>query len=305
MKRMHMDLTALHLNQLLLVNALLTHTNLSEAAEQIGMSQSAASHALGRLRKQLNDPIFIRTAEGMQPTPYGSRLAHAVKEALQLLRDGMERHGEFAPQMSNRTFNVIMSDVSQTLYLPKLLARLAREAPGVTLRISPVPQKAPNLILESGDVDLAVGAFTHIIAGCRQKRLYKEKYVCVARNDHPMVSDGMSTQAFCSVSHVLVDSKGYVHEQLDRILTQQEMTRHAKLQVPGFQSVPLVVARSELVAIMASRLANVYAELLPLAIMPPPVVLPSYDVKVFWHERFHRDPMNIWLRNLFFELFGD
>jgi DNA-binding transcriptional LysR family regulator len=305
MKRMHMDLTALHLNQLFLVDALLSNTNLSEAAEQIGMSQSAASHALGRLRKQLGDPIFIRTAEGMQPTPYGTRLARHVREALHLLRDGLERHADFEPQASERTFNIIMSDVSQTLYLPKLLARLSREAPGVTLRITPVPTKAPHLILESGEVDLAVGTFTRIIAGCRQKRLYKEKYVCVARRDHPLVGDGMSTQAFCSVAHVLVDSKGYVHEQLDRILSQQEVPRKAKLQVPGFQSVPLVVARSDLVAIMASRLASVYAELLPLAIMPPPVILPSYDVKVFWHERFHRDATNAWLRGLFFELFGD
>jgi DNA-binding transcriptional LysR family regulator len=305
MKRMHMDLNALHLNQLLLVDALLTNSNLSEAAEQIGMSQSAASHALGRLRKELKDPIFIRTSEGMQATPFGIRLAQAVSQALQLLRGGLEMHAEFAPQTSTRTFNVIMSDVSQTLYLPKLLARLSTEAPGVSLRVAPVPAKAPHLILESGDMDLAVGTFTRLIAGCRQKRLYREKYVCVAREDHPAFAEGMTPEAFCAVSHALVDPKGYVHEQLDRILTQQKVPRSGKLHVPGFQAVPMVVARSDLLAIMANRLAEVYAELLPLKVMAPPTALPSYEVKLFWHERFHRDPANMWLRNLFIELFGD
>lgn len=305
MKRMHMDLNALHLNQLLLVDALLSNTNLSAAAEQIGMSQSAASHALARLRKQLKDPVFIRTADGMQPTPYGNRLARSVSDALELLRAGLERHVDFVPQTSDRTFNIIMSDVSQTLYLPKLLARLSKEAPGVSLRIAPVPEKAPHLILESGDVDFAVGTFTRFIAGCRQKRVYRERYTCIARADHPLFGDGMTAEAFSAVSHVRVDPTGYVHEQLDRILSHHKLPRSAKLRVPGFQTVPMVVAGSDLLAIMAGRLAQFYAELLPLKIMTPPVTLPSYEIMMFWHERFHRDPTNLWLRNLFFELFGD
>ncbi len=300
-----MDLNALHLNQLLLVDALLANTNLSEAADQIGMSQSAASHALARLRTQLKDPIFIRTADGMQPTPYGTRLARAVREALELLRAGLEQHLEFVPQTATRTFTIIMSDVSQTLYLPKLLARLAKEAPGVSLRIAPVPSKAPHLSLESGEVDFAVGTFTSFITGCRQKRVYRERYACIARADHPLFEAGMTTETFSAASHVMVDPMGYVHEQLDRILSHHKLPRSAKLRVPGFQSVPMVVASSDLLAIMAGRLAQFYAELLPLKVMSPPVTLPSYEIMMFWHERFHRDPTNLWLRNLFFELFGD
>jgi len=302
---MHINLNALHLNQLLLVEALLSNTNLSEAAEHNGMSQSAASHALARLRKELKDPIFIRTAEGMKPTPYGMRLARSVSEALETLRAGLEQYEEFVPEISTRTFNIIMSDVSQTLYLPKLLARLAKDAPSVSLRIVPVSAKTPNLILESGDADVAVGTFTRFIAGCRQKRMYRERYTCIARADHPLFAEGMTIEAFGMVSHVIVDSTGYVHEQLDRILECHKMPRHAKLRVPGFQAVPMVVAGSDILAIMAGRLAQLYAELLPLKIMAPPVTLPTYDVMMFWHERFHRDPTSLWLRNLFIELFGD
>jgi DNA-binding transcriptional LysR family regulator len=169
-----MHIGNLHLNQLRLVDALERNGNLGEAAEDIGLTQSAASHALSRLREELQDPIFVRTSEGMRPTPYGIRLARSVRDALESLRAGLDRHAEFEPKTSTRTFNVIMSDVSQMLYLPRLLPKLYAEAPGVTLRVRALPAKAPHLILESGEVDLAVGAFSRLIAGCRQKRLYRE-----------------------------------------------------------------------------------------------------------------------------------
>ena len=300
-----MHIGALHLNQLLLVDALARNSNLSEAAEEIGLTQSAASHALARLREELQDPIFIRTSEGMRPTPYGIRLTASVRDALHSLRAGLDRHPEFVPATSKRTFNVIMSDVSQMLYLPRLLPRLSAEAPGVTLRVRALPSKAPHLILESGEVDVAVGAFSRLIAGCRQKRLYRERYVCVVRRDHPQFEQGMTVEGFCSVPQAVVDPKGYVHEKLDHWLAQQKVARRAKLYVPYFLSLPLVVARSDLLVIMANRVAQAYAAVVPLKIMPPPVKLPTYDTRLFWHERFHRDPANRWLRGLYLELFGD
>ena len=296
---------ALHLNQLRLVDALARNSNLGEAAEEIGLTQSAASHALARLRDELQDPIFVRTSEGMRPTPYGNRLAASVRDALQSLRAGLDRHPEFVPGTSSRTFNVIMSDVSQMLYLPRLLPRLSAEAPDVSLRVRALPSKAPHLVLESGEVDLAVGAFSRLIAGCRQKRLYRERYVCVVRQNHPRFDQGMTAEAFCSVPQALVDPRGYVHERLDRWLAQQKVSRAAKLHVPYFLSLPLVIARSDLLVIMASRVAKTYAEMLPIKILPPPVKLPAYDVRLFWHERFHRDPANRWLRSLYVDLFSD
>ena len=300
-----LSLAGIDLNLLVVLDALLTERHVTRAAQKVGLTQSAASHALARLREELQDPLFVRTSEGMRPTTYGSRLAASVRDALQSLRTGLDRHPEFTPASSTRTLNVIMSDVSQMLYLPRLLPRIAAEAPGVTLHVRPLPAKAPHLILESGEVDLAVGAFSRLIAGCRQKRLYREHYVCVVRQDHPRFAQGMSSEAFCSVPQALVDPRGYVHERLDRWLAQQKVPRAVKLYVPYFLSLPPVIARSDLLVIMASRVAKTYAEMLPLKIMPPPVKLPSYDTRLFWHERFHRDPANRWLRSLYIELFGD
>ena len=292
-----MQIGALHLTHLQLVEALARNGNLTDAAKQIGLTQPAASHALARLRRELQDPIFVRTSEGMRPTPYGSRLAVAVHDALQVLRDGLERRQDFEPRKSKRTFNMFMSDIGQLLYLPPLLARLSTEAPGITLRVRPVPAKAPHLMLETGEVDLAVGTFTTLISGCIQKRLFQDRYVCVVRKDHPAFEHGMTADAFRKVPHALADASGYVHEGLDRWLTRQKVRRKVKLQVPHFLVLPLLIARSDLLAIMAERVASLFAQIVPLKIMPPPTKVPPYDVKLFWHERFHREPGNRWLRD--------
>ena len=295
----------LQLNQLRLVEALARSGNLSDAAEQVGLTQSAASHALARLREELNDQIFIRTPRGMRPTPYGIRLARCISDALDSLYAAMDNSAEFIPRTSTRVFNVMMSDVSQMLYLPRLLTRLTTQAPNVSLKVHALPAKSPHLILESGEVDLAIGAFSRLITGCRQKRLYRERYVCVVRQDHPRFLQGMTVDAFCSVEHAVVDSRGYVHEQLDRWLKQQKVLRKAKLSVPYFLALPLVIAQSDLMVIMASRVAQSYSEVIPLKVMTPPVKLPSYDTRLFWHERVHGDPANQWLRGLYIEIFGD
>jgi DNA-binding transcriptional LysR family regulator len=300
-----MHIKSLDLNQLRLIEALARTGNLGEAAEEIGFTQSAASHALARLRHELQDAIFVRASRGMRPTPYGAHLAASVREALQALLTGLNRHPDFVPGTANKTFNVIMSDVGQFLYLPKLLARLSIEAPAVTFRAHEMPAKAPHLILESGEVNLAVGAYTKLIVGCRQQRLYRERYVCVVRKDHPQFRHGMTADAFCRVPHALVDPSGHVHEQLDRWLAQQKVSRTAKLYVPYFLPLLPVITGSDLLVVMSNRLAEAFSQIAPLKIMPPPTKLPIYTVSLFWHERFHRDPANLWLRRLYIDLFSD
>jgi DNA-binding transcriptional LysR family regulator len=299
-----MNIGALHLTQLRLVDALARKGTLTEAAEEIGVTQGAASHALGRLRRGLEDPIFVRTAEGMRPTPYGARLAAAVRDALHVLRGGLERDAEFVPGKSRRAFNVFMTDSSQMLYLPRLLARLSAEAPGVSLRVRPFAEKAQQM-LESGEVDLAMGTFTTLTTGCIQKRLYRERYVCVVRKDHPAFEHGMTAEAFCNVPHARTDAGGFVHEIHDRWLARQKVHRVVKLHVPHFLVLPMVIARSDLLAVMSSRTARTFADIVPLMIMPLPMKVPAFDIRLFWHERFHREPGNRWFRGLFIDLFSD
>ena len=191
-----MQFGSIYINQLQLVEAVARTGSLTIAADEIGVSQSAASHALARLRKEFGDLVFVRTSEGMQPTPFGRRLADSAKSALHALNQGLSQPADFVPPSSHRSFKIIMSDVSQFLYLPALIARLSSEAPHVMIRTLPAPTKAPHIALETGEVDLAVGAFTGLIVGCRQRRLYREQYACVVRQDHPLFHKGMSTILF-------------------------------------------------------------------------------------------------------------
>jgi DNA-binding transcriptional LysR family regulator len=300
-----MDISALRLSQLRLVDALASGVSLTQAARKTGLTQSAASHALARLRKELRDPLFVPTSQGMRATPYGAELAGSVREALQILRSALSRNSVFDPSTSTRTFTVFMSSVGQIEYLPPLLERLAAEAPNVSLRAYTVPTDAPHLMLESGEVDLAVGTFTRLVAGCRQRRLFRERHVCVVRKDHPAFTKGMSVEAFRSVPHALAEQTGYIHEALYTWLKRQNLQRTVKLQVPYFLALPMAIARSDLLGIMGSRFARIYAGMLPLKVMPLPIALPAYDIKLFWHKRFHNEPGGRWLRNRFVELFGD
>jgi len=300
-----MHFGSLYIGQLQVMEAVARTGSLTAAANELGITQSAASHTLAKLRKELRDPLFVRTSGGMQPTPFGRRLAESSKSALQALTAGMAQHADFLPRTSSRTFNIIMSDVSQFLYLPALLARISSDAPGIVIRARPVPARAPHVLLESGEVDLAVGAFTGFIVGCRQRRLYREQYACVVRQDHPLFRRGMSAEAFRKVPQAIVDPRGYVHEQLDSLLTQQKVPRQAKLHVPYFLSLLPVVQKTDLLLVMASRLAKAFAQLTPLKVLPPPIKLPTYNVSLFWHERFNRDVGNQWLRAIYSELFGD
>ena len=290
-RQVHLEFT-----QLELLAALGEAPSLSTAAISIGLSQSAASHALAKLRRELGDPLFVRTSSGMRPTPYGDASSRAAQQSLKALRQGLEMATSFNPSTSERSFAMHMSDIGQTVFLPPLLAHIGKAAPGLRIRVSPLPQHQPSALLESGDVDLAVGYFTTLEAGFRQRFLFTERYVCVTRADHPRFSAGMTLEAFHDVSHALTTASGSGHQLLDRILQQHHAHRRVMLEVPHFLVLPFVIANSDLMVIMPSQLAEAFAQLAPILIMEPPIPVPSYDIRMFWHERFHADPANRWLR---------
>jgi len=297
-----MNIEALHVSQLRLLEALAREANLSTAAERVGLSQPAASHALSRLRRDLDDPLFVRTSRGLKATPYGKQVVEAAQEALRALRTGLAQP-RFEPGKSARTFNLYMSDVGQMVLLPRLLARIHADAPHVSLRVRPIPQHAPHTLLESGEVDLAIGYLNTLTTGFYQKRLFRERYVCVVRQDHPVFASGMSLKAFQSVPHAIADATGMAHEALERRLARGGIRRPVKLYVPQFVVLPLVVTTSDLLVVMPSRLAESFAKSLELKVMPLPVPVPPYDIKVYWHARFRQDPANRWLRAAVIDLF--
>jgi molybdate transport repressor ModE-like protein len=291
-----MHLRDLDLTQIKLLAQLAKLGSVSAASRSIGLSQSAASHALAKLRQQLGDPLFTRTSEGFKPTPYGERLGRAASNALDQLAEGLASNQTFDPKTSTKRFTFYLSDVGQTVVLPGLLNLLQKEAPGVVLRSAPIPLDNPAAPLIAGEVDLAVGFFANLTSGFRHTLLFRERYVCMVRADHPDFRSGMTLDAFRSVRHAIADSADMADARLDDVLAKHRVQRKDGLRVSGFHVLPLIIANSDLMALMPGRLADAVAAHVPIKLFDPPMHVPPFDVRMFWHERFHHDPASRWMR---------
>jgi len=276
---------------------------LSAAAARLGLSQSGASHALSRIRKRVGDPLFIRGSAGFFPTPYGERLSAAARQAINFLLDGFASNEPFDPSVTARRFNVYMSDIGQMVFLPKLLAFMADKAPKASLRVCPIPLEHPGAALESGKVDLAIGFFTNLAAGFRQSMVFRERYVCVMRSDHPNFRNGMSAEAFAASPRALADASGMAHTVMEAELKKHGFGGTTRLVVPQFMVLPLVIANSDFLVLMPGRLAQAFSQLVSIKILKPPIPLRSYDIRAYWHERFHQNGANRWLRRSLMDLF--
>jgi DNA-binding transcriptional LysR family regulator len=304
MELMHgVHLQRLELTQLRLLGALHETGSITRAAEKVGLTQPAASHSLSRLRTVLADPLFVRTSRGMEPTPYGEAVCATVREALATLRRGFESGRGFDPLVADRTFCVYMSDVGQLIFLPRLLAHLRVHAPNVRVRVSPMPSREHGTALERGEVDLAVGHITTMSTGFHQRLLFHEHYVCAASMDNARFSKGMTLKAFNESRHAIADSSGMAHWVVDRELARHGIVREAALIVPEFMTLPFLIPGSDLVVTMPSRLAQQFTRLVPLRVMAPPVPFASFEIRLFWHERAHRDEANRWFRQTLVSLF--
>jgi DNA-binding transcriptional LysR family regulator len=302
MNSMHID--ELDLTQIRLVAELSRSRSVSRAAERIGVSQSAASHALAKLRKKLRDPLFTRTQDGFQPTPFGVRLGSASCEALDTLLAGLASNDQFDPLTTTRVFSFFMNDVGQTVFLPPLLKFLKEKAPGASARILPVPLDNPGAALSSGAVDLAAGFFDNLTTGFLQSLVFQERYVCIMRARHPKFRSGMTLEAFKNADHAVADATGMAHAVIDRLLAGHRIKRNVALRVPGLHVLPMIVANSDLVAVVPRRLADAFAVRVRLKVLPPPIALPQFDVCIYWHERYHNDPAIRWMRRSFVGLFS-
>ncbi|CAM5372307.1 LysR family transcriptional regulator [Eoetvoesiella caeni] len=300
-----MHIEQLEMTQLRLLEALAQTRNVSVAAEMIGLSQSAASHTLAKLRVLFDDSLFVRTSRGIEPTPFGMKVSAAAIAALKALRHGLEDEGPFDVIRSTRLFNLYMSDVGQMIFLPRLLAEIKRCSPGVTIRVFPVPVRNQSAALESGEIDLAIGHFTSLTTGFFQRRLFRESYVCVARSDHPRFVGGMSAEGFIKAQHATADSSGMAHETIEKELRKHRLNRDVVLTVPQFMVLPLVIESSDILVTMPRGLAEEFAKLISIKVMPTPIKIPSYDIKMYWHQRVHNEDGNKWLRRLFAKLFQE
>jgi DNA-binding transcriptional LysR family regulator len=300
-----MELHEIDLNLLVVFNQLLVERRVSKVADNLGISQPAVSNSLAKLRRLFGDELFLRTPKGMEPTPFADQLAESVSYALAMIHSGVNQRTTFDPAKERRSFTVGMTDIGEIVFLPELIARVKREAPGITL--STVRNTATNLRdeLESGKVDMAIGLLPQLKAGFFQRRLFKQRYVCLMRRGHRLDKKRITLAEYASAEHLLVVSAGTGHGKVDDLLLRSGIERTVRLTVPHYVSVGHILRGSDLVTTVPEKLADRLLEPFGLAKVAHPAKLPDVAINAFWHAKYHRSPANRWLRTVIFDLFGE
>ncbi|MDO8280940.1 MAG: LysR family transcriptional regulator [Burkholderiaceae bacterium] len=284
----------LDLNLLPVFEAMLVEQNVTAAASHVGLSQSAMSNALGRLRQHFGDPLFVKTRTGMLPTPRARELAGPLKQALALIRASAEERERFDPIASRRSFRLYMTDVGEMRFLPGLMEHLRSTGSSVKIETSQLQVEELADRMTSGEIDLALGYLPAISGAIERLPLFDEHYVCVTRDDGG--ANKLTLKRFIAASHVAIESMGSGHALLERALQREGIVLNVVLRVPHFVVIPMIVAQTDLVVTIPSKVAEQIAKPMNLRIHPLPFKFQKFEVSLFWHPRFANDPPIAWLR---------
>ena len=285
-------------------NEIYAKKSVSSAALALGLPQPAVSIALSKLREHFGNPLFVRTSNGMTPTPLGAELIEPVRTALNAVSAVVDFSTHFDPSTSKRVFKIAMTDISQLILLPKLWERLRLTAPGVGIDVFPLSSDTPQL-LESGAVDLALGYVPELEAGFYQQRLFSQHFVCMVSQSHPRIQGKLKLKQYLQEDHAAIVSSGAAPKIIDETLHAMGKERRIALRIPHFLGASFVVELTDLLITIPQRLAEVLQGRGAYVIYPVPFVIPTYEVKQHWHERYHHDAASRWLRGVIADLLVD
>lgn len=299
------NLSAIDLNLLVVLDALLQERSVTRASRRIGLSQPATSSALNRLRAHFDDPLFVRSARGIEPTPRAIAIAPVLESALEAVRATLAEPKAFDASSAKRAFRLSVPDSLAVLVLPELIERLGREAPGIDLQFKPVVSSlddADRMLLE-GELDVAIVPAKMPSSGERsgvqQRSLWREEFVCVLREGHPLAKRrSLSLAEWLSLRHLLVAPRGTPGSLVDDTLARMGVARRVALMVPQFLLAAPVVARSDLAWTAPGHVARAMQERYRLVVKPVPFELEGFTLFLRWHSRFDRDAAHKWLRTL-------
>jgi DNA-binding transcriptional LysR family regulator len=291
-------MAGLDLNLALVLHALLAEKSVSRAAKRLGLSQSATSHALARLRSALGDPLVVRAPRGVVPTARAQAIAGSLAAGLELLEKSLLAQPRFEPLTTARRFRIAATDYVEFLLLPRLIGALAAEAPKLEVWLRPFGDEALGE-MQRGDVDLMIGVVGSEARkpNLKQRRLLDERLVCVVRERHPLTRVRLTTARFAAAKHVLIAPRGRPGGPIDDALAARGHERQIAVAVPHFLAAPHIVAETDLVLTMAARLAASFASVLPLRLLELPFELPPVRPSMLWHERNDDDPAHAWFRS--------
>lgn len=296
MKKIH--IANVDLNLLVVLDALMAERHATRAAERIGLTQPAVSHALTRLRALFGDPLFVRSPRGMTPTSLAVEIAPAVRSILEQVEHVLLGERGFDPAESPRQFVLGLSDYAALVLLPRLIARLEREAPNVSLIIRNTSRSVGLQMLDEGAVELLAGNFPSPPSRMREELLYKEDFICAGRKDNPQLAGDLDLDRYLTFRHLQVSLKGSPSGYVDTVLAERGFKRNIVVTVGHFLMAPMMIEASDLLATEPRRLFAPLAERLQLKLCAPPMALPSFRIVQTWHSRHDADRGLQWLRRV-------
>jgi DNA-binding transcriptional LysR family regulator len=293
------ELRNFDLNLLVAFDLLMQEQNVSHAAERMFVSQSAMSHILQRMRKQLDDPLLVKTPSGMKPTDRALALIDPVRAVLRDVKSLMSVREEFDPAKSLRRFVIAATDYMELLVIPALVEWIARQAPNVDIHVKRTETAFPERELEYNDLDVVLG-FAAILKPPGYmivEKLFDDRMTCLVRRNHPANrGDCLTLDEYVSKKHMLISRTGTRIGVIDEWLAEKGLERRIALIVPHFLSAPFIVAKTDMLLSVPKRIAAQFAGLAPLSVLPVPIDLPAYDLIMVWHPLRENDPAHCWLR---------
>ena len=286
---------AFDLNLLVVFDAVMQEKNLTRTGQRLGLSQSAVSHALARLRHMLKDELFVRTPEGMQPTPRAERMSRPIHQALQEMRVVLEAD-EFDPSHASHTFTISANNYAARAVIPTFVRRVAALAPSVVVEVRPIGMLHTFDQLDAGAVNLALDTLTE--GGDRFKcvGLLEDDYVAILSDDHPVTGEpALSVAHIGELPHITITSSGDDTQFVDEVLAEHGLARHVWARLP-LHSLLSVLIGSRALAVVPRRVAADFMTTSPVTTRPLPFVSPRVSLAMIWHRRFDHHPAHCWLR---------
>lgn len=291
------QLPSVDANLFVLLDAMLEERSVLKAARRLGLSPSAASHALARLRTMLSDELFIRGKTGFELTPRAQALVEPTKRLIGEMKAMLEVPGKLAPGRLKRRFRIATSDHIGFVLLHRLEERLTREAPFVDIDIRPLGPRTLTE-LEEGTLDLALGVWDQLPSSFGLRPLFTDRLVSFVRRGHPAARGQVSLRSFARLNHVLVAPYGLQGGPVDDLLTRQGLSRRVARVLPTFLEAPFLVSRTDYVVTLPHAFIGPLARLLRLRQLQITTRLPEFTVSVAWHRRLDGDAAHAWLLGL-------
>lgn len=297
-----MNINTIDLNLFLVFRAIYATRSVTAAGDRLCMTQPAVSNALKRLRDRFNDPLFVRTPAGMQPTPMALQLSDLVEEGIVRFSQAIDCARSFDPETSDRLFRIAMNDVGQSVLLPTIVGAVRRQAKGVRVEtVAPSTEQQIRQLLLEGEIDLALGSWQPLGSGFHQQTLFSESFALLLRSDHPSAGQTISLDDYLSLEHVNYRPIGASESALQSAMSAEGLLgrRRVVLTTAHFAGLATVVASSDLVLTLPCRLAEAVRQSMPgLMVAPLPFFLPPFSVFMQWHDRVDTDGGHAWLRRL-------